>query len=97
MKTQGNDHSNKPKLVEVLSLLVAILALFVSIWSAFTAKESIEYQIAEERRPIVTGLNCEIPFQIEKSTSDVLDFTNILDKLFPLQIATLNKGTQAIV
>ena len=92
METQGNDHSNKPKLFEVLSLLVAILALLVSIWSAFTGKESTEYQIAEERRPIVTGLNCEIPFQREKSTSDVLDFTNISDKLLPLQIALYNIG-----
>ncbi len=89
--------SNESTPIEVITLIVAILALGLSIWSVFAtnqnSKELLEYQISEERLPIVTGLNCEIPIQLRRADDNILDQSSLPEAIYPLKIAFYNIGT----
>lgn len=63
-----NNQQNKSNPFDIISMIVSILAFSFSIWSLFSTNQNsrdlLEYQIAEERLPIVTGLNYELTITI---------------------------------
>lgn len=99
MGTKTGNHFNKSTPVEIVGLIVSIFALGVSVWSLQssqqTSKELVEYQVSEERLPIVTGLNHEIPIQLKKSLDSlgsVMISDDNSDEVHPLQIPLYNIG-----
>lgn len=61
-----------------------------------TDKNLLEYQISQERLPVVTGLNYELPLQLQRVTdsilNDTLDYSDIPEAVYPLQIPIYNIG-----
>lgn len=95
--SKHKSQSDKSTPSEVVSLIVSILALGLSIWSVFAtnqnSKDLLEYQISEERLPIVTGLNCEIPIQSPRAEDGILNQGSLPETIYPLKIAFYNIGT----
>ena len=69
-KKGHNNQQNKVNPSDIISIIVSILALGFSIWSLFSSNQNsrdlLEYQISEERLPIITGLNYELTIQLPR-------------------------------
>lgn len=99
MDAQHSKCFSKSSTVEKISLVVSIFSICVSIWSLFssqqTSKELVKYQVSQERLPVVTGLNHEIPVQLKRASNslgNVMISDSNSDKIYPLQIALYNIG-----
>lgn len=96
-----NNQQNKSNPFDIISMIVSILAFGFSIWSLFSTNQNsrdlLEYQIAEERLPIVTGLNYEQTIQLQRASDSILDntldYNSIHKTIYPLQIPLYNIGT----
>lgn len=92
-RDKKNDELDKvSKRIEAASLIVAIIALGISIFSLWQSQKVVEYQIEQERLPRIIGLNQTLDLQLLKDEEGKIDFERLSDEVYPIKIPIYNVG-----